>query len=223
MSPAWRSSPRPIATSRRRSGRGGSWPRSPPRRLSPRKEAAAGPLRGGRQTAAELTEYETRLGKAGGIQPSTPFGTTSTPANDDSPRRSAIVIVHIRKMVQRQREQAADGEAHRHLHAEAAAGRLDKDGGAAHGGVQHVGLVSAARQLVHLLLGHPLVDEARRTLRLVLRDVPSAGPPAGRSGLNQRPAGATAKADRAAAVILFPRLWRQTDLLPVCRIDLAEG
>ena len=145
MSPAWRSSPRPIATSRRRSGRGGSWPRSPPRRLSPRKEAAAGPLRGGRQTAAELTEYETRLGKAGGIQPSTPFGTTSTPANDDSPRRSAIVIVHIRKMVQRQREQAADGEAHRHLHAEAAAGRLDKvsapdreDGGAAHGGVQHV-------------------------------------------------------------------------------------
>jgi hypothetical protein len=97
------------------------------------------------QTAAELTEYETRLGKAGGIQPSTPFGTTSTPANDDSPRRSAIVIVHIRKMVQRQREQAADGEAHRHLHAEAAAGRLDKvsapdreDGGAAHGGVQHV-------------------------------------------------------------------------------------
>ena len=79
------------------------------------------------------------------------------------------------------------------------------------------------RRLVHLLLGHPLVDEARRTLRLVLRDVPSAGPPAGRSGLNQRPAGATAKADRAAAVILFPRLWRQTDLLPVCRIDLAEG
>ena len=76
---------------------------------------------------------------------------------------------------------------------------------------------------MHLLLGHALVDEARRTLRLVLRDVPSAGPPAGRSGLNQRPAGATAKADRAAAVILFPRLWRQTDLLPVCRIDLAEG
>ena len=51
-----------------------------------------------------MTEYETRLGKAGGIQPSTPFGTTSTPANDDSPRRSAIVIVHIRKMVQRQRQ-----------------------------------------------------------------------------------------------------------------------
>jgi hypothetical protein len=29
--------------------------------------------------------------------------------------------------------------------------------------------------VVHLLLGHALVDEARRALRLVLRVVPSAG------------------------------------------------
>ena len=42
---------------------------------------------------------------------------------------------------------------------------------------QHVGLVSAAaRRVVHLLLGHALVDEARCALRLVLRDVLSARP-----------------------------------------------
>jgi len=35
---------------------------------------------------------------------------------------------------------------------------------------------------VHLLLGHALVDKARRALRLVLRDVPSARPSAARSG-----------------------------------------
>ncbi len=36
--------------------------------------------------------------------------------------------------------------------------------------------------LVHLLLGHALVDEARRALRLVLRVVPSARPSQARSG-----------------------------------------
>ena len=34
---------------------------------------------------------------------------------------------------------------------------------------------ATARRVVHLLLGHALVDEARRALRLVLRVVPSAG------------------------------------------------
>ena len=48
---------------------------------------------------------------------------------------------------------------------------------------QHVGLVSAAaRRVVHLLLGHALVDAARRALRLVLRVVPSAGPSQARAG-----------------------------------------
>ena len=62
---------------------------------------------------------------------------------------------------------------------------------------QHVGLVSAsARRLVHLLLGHALVDKARRALRLVLRVVPSARPPAARSGA----LGAGGGAGRAAAV-----------------------
>ena len=63
---------------------------------------------------------------------------------------------------------------------------------------QHVGHVSAAaRRVVHLLLGHALVDEARRALRLVLRVVPSARPSQARSGA----LGAGAGADRAAAVI----------------------
>ena len=62
---------------------------------------------------------------------------------------------------------------------------------------QHVGLVSAAaRQLVHLLLGHALVDEARRALWLVLRVVPSAGPSEARAG----PLGAGGGTDRSAAV-----------------------
>ena len=39
-----------------------------------------------------------------------------------------------------------------------------------------------ARRVVHLLLGHALVDEARRALRLVLRVVPSAGPSQARAG-----------------------------------------
>ena len=58
---------------------------------------------------------------------------------------------------------------------------------------QHLGLVSAAaRRVVHLLLGHALVDEARRALRLVLRVVPSAQPSEARSGA----LGACAGADR---------------------------
>ena len=47
--------------------------------------------------------------------------------------------------------------------------------------------------MVHLLLGHALVDEARRALRLVLRVVPSARPSAARSGA----LGAGARAERA--------------------------
>ena len=62
---------------------------------------------------------------------------------------------------------------------------------------QHVGLVSAgAGRVVHLLLGHTLVDAARRALRLVLRVVPSARPPQARSGA----LGASAGAGRTAAV-----------------------
>src|SRR6478752_5367047 len=62
---------------------------------------------------------------------------------------------------------------------------------------EHVGLVSAsARRVVHLLLGHALVDEARLALRLVLRVVPSARPPQARAD----PLGAGARAERAAAV-----------------------
>ena len=57
-------------------------------------------------------------------------------------------------------------------------------------------LSSAARRLVQLLLGHALVDAARRALRLVLRVVPSAGPPQARSGV----LGAAAGADRAVCV-----------------------
>ena len=57
----------------------------------------------GRKAAAELTEYETRpVRRAGEVQPSTPPRIASTPTNDDRP--PAIVIVHIRKMVQRQRQ-----------------------------------------------------------------------------------------------------------------------
>ena len=41
---------------------------------------------------------------------------------------------------------------------------------------------AAARRVVHLLLGHALVDEARLALRLVLRVVPSAGPSQARAG-----------------------------------------
>ena len=48
-----------------------------------------GPLRGGGQAAAEVNTHTARVGKAGGIQPSTPLGKASTPANDD--RKSAIV------------------------------------------------------------------------------------------------------------------------------------
>ena len=51
-----------------------------------------------------------------------------------------------------------------------------------------------SRSVVHLLLGHALVDEARHALRLVLRDVPSARPPQARAGA------VGAGADRAAAV-----------------------
>ena len=70
---------------------------------------------------------------------------------------------------------------------------------------EHVGRVSAAaRRVVHLLLGHALVDEARRALRLVLRVVPSAGPPQARSGA----LGAAAGAGRAAAVI--DHVWAQS-------------
>ena len=47
-----------------------------------------------------------------------------------------------------------------------------------------------------LLLGHALVDEARRALWLVLRVVPSARPSQARSGA----LGAGAGADRAATV-----------------------
>ena len=66
-----------------------------------------------------------------------------------------------------------------------------------HAAAQHVGRVSAAaRRVVHLLLGHALVDEARRALRLVLRVVPPARPSEARSGT----VGAGAGADRAAAV-----------------------
>ena len=62
---------------------------------------------------------------------------------------------------------------------------------------QHVGRrPAAARRVVHLLLGHALVDEARRALRLVLRVVPSARPSQARSGA----LGAGAGADRAATV-----------------------
>ena len=50
--------------------------------------------------------------------------------------------------------------------------------------------------LVHLLLGHALVDERVLALRLVLRVVPSAGPSQARAGA----LGAGAGADRAAAV-----------------------
>ena len=41
---------------------------------------------------------------------------------------------------------------------------------------------ASARRMVQLLLGHALVDEARFALRLVLRVVPPARPPHGRSG-----------------------------------------
>ena len=62
---------------------------------------------------------------------------------------------------------------------------------------QHVGRrPAAARRVVHLLLGHALVDEARRALWLVLRVVPSARPSEARSGA----LGAGAGADRAATV-----------------------
>jgi hypothetical protein len=62
---------------------------------------------------------------------------------------------------------------------------------------EHVGGESAAaRRMVHLLLGHALVDEARRALRLVLRVVPSARPSAARSGA----LGAGARAERRSAV-----------------------
>jgi len=49
---------------------------------------------------------------------------------------------------------------------------------------------------VHLLLGHTLVDEARGSIRLVLRVVPSARPSAARSGA----LGAGARAERRSAV-----------------------
>ena len=62
---------------------------------------------------------------------------------------------------------------------------------------EHVGGVSAAaRRMVHLLLGHALVDAARRALRLVLRVVPSARPSQARSGA----LGAGTGGDRAAPV-----------------------
>jgi len=50
--------------------------------------------------------------------------------------------------------------------------------------------------VVHLLVRDALVDEARRALRLVLWDVPSARPSQARSGA----LGAGAGADRAATV-----------------------
>ena len=63
---------------------------------------------------------------------------------------------------------------------------------------EHVGGVSAAAgRMVHLLLGHALVDAARRALRLVLRVVPSARPPQARAGA----LGAGTRADRGAAII----------------------
>jgi len=40
--------------------------------------------------------------------------------------------------------------------------------------------------MVHLLLGHALVDEARRALRLVLRVVPSARPSSRCAGSRRR-------------------------------------
>src|SRR5262249_52412471 len=68
---------------------------------------------------------------------------------------------------------------------------------------EHGGEVPAdARRLVQLLLGDGLVDRALRAEGLAVRDLPSAAAPAGRSDLDQRPAGAAAAgADRAAAVI----------------------
>ena len=64
----------------------GTEPGSLARRLSPRKEAAA---LGRCEAAAEVEELHTaRLGKGGDIQPSTPPGKASTPADD---RKSAIV------------------------------------------------------------------------------------------------------------------------------------
>jgi len=52
---------------------------------------------------------------------------------------------------------------------------------------EHVGGESAAaRRMVHLLLGHALVDEARRALRLVLRVVPSARPSSRCAGSRRR-------------------------------------
>ena len=66
---------------------------------------------------------------------------------------------------------------------------------------EHVGRVSAAaRRVVRLLLGHTLVDAARRALRLVLRVVPSARSSAARSGA----LGAGTGGVRAAAVKLTP-------------------
>ena len=53
--------------------------------------------------------------------------------------------------------------------------------------------------MVHLLLGHALVDEARLTLRLVLRVVPSARSPQARAGAVGAGA-STAGADRAVVV-----------------------
>ena len=70
-------------------------------------------------------------------------------------------------------------------------------------GAQHGGEVPTdARRMVQRLLGHKLVGRAIRAEGLAVRRLPSAQAPAGRSGLDQRPAGARAAvgADQAAAV-----------------------
>ena len=69
--------------------------------------------------------------------------------------------------------------------------------------------------MVHLLLGHALVDAARRALRLVLRMVPSARPPQARGG----PLGAAAGAGRAAAVVSYA----QRLIAPPSRARICAG
>ena len=75
-----------------------------PQRIVTAKESRhPGRLRGGRQAAAEVDQAARR--RAGDAQPSTPFGKSSMSANDDTPRRSAIITVLARKTVHCQREQ----------------------------------------------------------------------------------------------------------------------
>jgi len=88
--------------------------RRPVRGQAAAKEDSRRPSRGGDQAAAvwQAAHLERASGTISNTPPElgchsgvTTAAKASTPANDDSPRLSAIVIVRARKPVQRQREQ----------------------------------------------------------------------------------------------------------------------